>query len=40
MKKENYQSPYIETWSDAPIEVLCQSSTIPGLEEDNTLEWE
>lgn len=40
MKKENYQSPHIVAWSYAPIDVLCQSSTIPGLEEDDTLEWE
>lgn len=40
--KINYQTPSITSFEVDSNEVLCQSPgmTLPGLEEDNSLEWD
>lgn len=41
--KLNYQTPALTAFDIDVIDVnsiLCQSLVLPGLEEDNTLEWD
>lgn len=41
--KLNYQTPALAAFDIDVIDVnsiLCQSLVLPGLEEDNTLEWD